>query len=170
MNHLRTAAVLKRFAAHFPDKVFGDELTTSELMHLQDADPDLAMIASGRVPAAMEAAILGGEFADSYTAPTAEQVKSQRVQEILSQRPGGEPGRYAEDGSYIQPKPADMSLMLELASLDQAAYQSEELRRNPPAAPEGALSADGAAFVRSQMAQAQVESLNHAAGLVNGVG
>jgi len=172
VQHLRTPAVLRRFAAIFPDKPFAAELNTTELMRLQQADPDLAALVMGTATASLELQVLEGNFSDTYTAPTPEQLKAQRVQEILAQNPGGQNGYYRQlpDGSseYVQPQEANMSLMLELSQLDHDAWQQQEAIRKPPAPVEGVITADEAARINAAVAAERVASLNHANTLVSG--
>lgn len=151
-----------------PDDI--KELPLGQQDQLLRNDPELHALLAGTANAELELAAISNELAEQVASPEQrqEQAKAARVAEILALNPGGEPGRYLEDGSYQEPKPANLSLMAELASLDKAAFEAQELIRKPPAA---APDAQQQAAQRQAQAEAHAQSLNHAASLAQrGVG
>lgn len=89
---------------------------------------------------------------EAFSPKTPEQARYDRVQEILAKEPGGRAGYYNDAGDYVPPKPADMTLMMELSALDPTAFQREELHRKPPEVNPNALTAEGAEFVNARLA------------------
>lgn len=167
---LRTSSMLARWAQFSPGTRMPDdikELPLTQQAALSNADPELHALLGNTANAELELAAMSGTFSDSYTAPSADQLRAARVQEILAQNPGGTLGHYDEAGNYVEGKPANMSLMLELSSLDQTAWQQQEMIRKPPAPVPGALTAEEAARVNARVAAARAESLNHGNTLVD---
>lgn len=102
---------------------------------------------------------------EAFSPKTPEQARFDRVQEILAKEPGGRAGYYNDAGDYVPPKQADMTLMMELSALDPTAFQREELHRKPPAADPNALTAEGAARVNADLANARLASMNASNGI-----
>ena len=162
--------MLKRWAAQFPNTRMPDDISEVELSQqhaLQQADPELHSLLAGKANAEVELAAVTGELAESYQAPTQEQLNSARVAEILAQSPGGTRGHYEESGQFSPGKEANMTLMVELASLDPMAYQQQELIRNPPAQNENAVSAEAASRMNAELAATRLQSLNNSGGVLN---
>lgn len=170
MATLRTAQMLKRFAAQVPDAPFPkavSDLTGQQQMRLAEADPELFAVMSGTATAALEASVMDGTFAESYTAPSQEQLNSARVQEILAQSPAGTKGFYQDSGQYVAGKEQNLSLLMELAHLSPQQYEAEKLRANPPQPNENAVSAESAARMNAELAATRLQSLNNSNGVSN---
>ena len=133
----KTSALLKRFAAQVPDAPFPksvDELTGEQRLRLAKADPELFAVMNGTATASLEASVLDGTFSETYTAPTAEQINSAEVDELLASGAFPTAGRY--DGeTYIEPTAGNFTSQMRIAQLDHARYQAElvKLEASAPA-------------------------------------
>ena len=97
---------------------------------------------------------------EAFSPVTPEQARFDRAQWIIAQEPGGRDGYYNEAGTFVPPKECNATLMVELSTLDNAAFQREELHRKPPTPNPGALTEEGADFINARLA-----SMNAAQGV-----
>ena len=97
----------------------------------------------------------------AFSPKTPDQAKRERIDELVASNPYGVQGYYNEQGDYIAPVNGDLTKALELEALAPERAQALKLQATPPKPAEGALTAEGAAFVNSRIA-----SMNAA----NGVG
>ena len=124
-------------------------------MKIAKADPELAAILFGEPSASLEASVLSNEWADSYTAPSEEQVNSEEVARLIAEGAFPTAGRY--DGeTYIEPTAGSLTAQLRIAQLDPARYQAE-LAKIQASAPAIAQQVDDS--------QTRINSLNASRGM-----
>ncbi len=120
----RTFAVLTRFAAVFPHQALPerfDQLPLHQQMQLQDADPELALVLRGQMPAGLEAQVLSGAWPDVKPAPPspAEQ-RAALVQELTA---GGTVNPFLPGGN--------LSAQIRLAQVDPVVAEQLRLAAAP---------------------------------------
>lgn len=155
----RTAAVLKRYAAIVGDAPLpkkAEDISGEARLRIAKADPELAAILFGEPSATLEASVLSNEWADSYTAPSEEQINSEEVARLIAEGAFPTAGRYLENGDYQEPTAGSLTAQLRVAQLDPARYQAE-LAKIQASAPALAQQVDDS--------QSRINSLNASRGM-----
>jgi len=123
MTAPRTVATLARFDRVFPGESMPADLKSLSFaaqMALKDRDPGLYEVLAGRMDAATEAAVLGGSWPDVAPAgPTAQELKEQQVQQLLS------------SGNPYMPGAGNLTARLQLEALDPAAAVKQRALAGP---------------------------------------
>lgn len=155
----RTAAVLKRYAAIVGDAPLpkkAEDISGEARMKIAKADPELAAILFGEPSASLEASVLSNEFADSYSAPSDEQLHAEEVSRLIADGAFPTAGTYREDGTYVEPTAGNFTSQMRIAQLDPARYQAELIKLQA-AAPAIARTVDDS--------QTRINSLNASRGM-----
>ena len=124
----KTSALLKRFAAQIADTPFPkaiSDLSVQQQMRLAKADPELFAVMNGSATASLEASVLDGTFADTYEAPSDDQINAEEVAQLIAEGAFPTAGTYREDGSYQEPTEGNFTSQMRIAQLDPARYQAE---------------------------------------------
>lgn len=154
----RTAAVLKRYAAIVGDAPLpkkAEDISGEARLRIAKADPELAAILFGEPSASLEASVLSNEWADSYTAPSEDQINSEEVTRLIAEGAFPVPGHYNGE-TYVEPTSGSLTAQLRVAQLDPARYQAE-LAKIQASAPAIAQQVDDS--------QSRINSLNASRGM-----
>lgn len=154
----RTAAVLKRYAAIVGDAPLpkkAEDISGEARLRIAKADPELAAILFGEPSASLEASVLSNEWADSYTAPSEEQVNAEEVSRLIADGAFPVPGHY-NGNKYVDRTEGNVTAQMRIAQLSPEVYQREMLKLQS-SAPAIAQQVDDS--------QTRINSLNQARGL-----